>query len=42
MEKYILNQTLVHQMGMVSRQIAEEKYDVQKVNKYMLNYLDIT
>ena len=33
MEKFIENPALIEQMGAESRKIAEEKYDVQKVNR---------
>jgi glycosyltransferase involved in cell wall biosynthesis len=34
---FIVDPTLATQMGVVSRQIAEEKYDVHKVNAHMLH-----
>jgi len=36
MEKFILDKTLVEKMGKESRKIAEQKYDVNKVNKLIL------
>ena len=39
MEKFILNPKLISKMGEASRNIAEEKYDVRKVNSVILNAL---
>ena len=39
MEKFILNPSLVKTMGERSRQIAEERYDVDKVNGIILQEL---
>jgi glycosyltransferase involved in cell wall biosynthesis len=41
MEKFILDSSLIPIMGKRSREIAEEKYDVQKVNAVMLNAMGI-
>lgn len=41
MEKFIANPALVTSMGRCSRQIAEEKYDVRKVNAFMLAEMEI-
>jgi len=41
MEKFINNPTLVATMGYRARQIAEEKYDVHKVNVFMLAEMGI-
>jgi glycosyltransferase involved in cell wall biosynthesis len=42
MEKFILDPGLMPKMGKRSREIAEEKYDVHKVNTIMLNAMGIT
>lgn len=41
MEKFILDPSLLFKMGKRSRAIAEEKYDVHKVNKLMLKAMSI-
>lgn len=41
MEKLILRPELIRQMGMESRNIAEEKYDVHKVNEVILREMDL-
>ena len=41
MERFILNPGLVALLGQRSRQIAEEKYDVHKVNAVMLHEMEI-
>jgi glycosyltransferase involved in cell wall biosynthesis len=41
MEKFILNPSLVKTMGERSRQIAEERYDVDKVNGIILQELGL-
>ncbi|MBL4608253.1 MAG: glycosyltransferase family 4 protein [Pseudomonadales bacterium] len=41
MEKFILNPELVVKMGKCSREIAEEKYDVRKVNKVILETMGL-
>lgn len=41
MEKFIQNPDLIPVMGKKSRQIAEEKYDVHKVNRRMLEIMEI-
>ena len=42
MKAFIENSELVAQMGQRSREIAEEKYDVHKVNTVMLREMGIT
>jgi glycosyltransferase involved in cell wall biosynthesis len=42
MERFILDPSLISRMGKRSREIAEEKYDVHKVNAVMLNAMGIT
>ncbi|WP_227368691.1 glycosyltransferase family 4 protein [Halomonas sp. M20] len=37
MEKFIIEPTLIGRMAQESRRLAEEKYDVKKVNKVILN-----
>ena len=41
MEKFIQNPELIGQMGAQSRKIAEEKYDVHKVNKVILSAMGL-
>lgn len=41
MEKFISDPTLISKMGRVSRKIAEDKYDVSKVNQLMITAMDI-
>ncbi|MEX1663910.1 glycosyltransferase family 4 protein [Zhongshania arctica] len=41
MEKFIQNPELIATMGKRSREVAEEKYDVHKVNEVMLREIDI-
>lgn len=41
MEKFILNPSLIDTMGAASRRLAEKKFDVNKVNKIMLNKMGI-
>lgn len=41
MEQFILYPDLINTMGKESRKIAEEKYDVHKVNKVILKAMDI-
>lgn len=41
MEKFIQQPTLVDQMGQCARQIAEDRYDVHKVNAVMLEAMGI-
>ena len=41
MEQFIRNSTLVEKMGKESRKIAEEKYDVYKINKVIMNAMDL-
>jgi glycosyltransferase involved in cell wall biosynthesis len=41
MEKFILHPELMVKMGKESRHLAEEKYDVHKVNKVILQTMDI-
>ncbi|EKE00944.1 MAG: hypothetical protein ACD_21C00250G0017 [uncultured bacterium] len=40
MEKFILQPEIIAKMGKESRRIAEEKYDVNKVNKSILNVIN--
>ena len=42
MEKFIKNPEIIEKMGKESRKIAEEKYDVHKVNDEMLKGMGIT
>ena len=42
MEKFIINPALITQMGALSRQLAEEKFDVNSVNQVMLCEMEIT
>lgn len=41
MEKFILNPSLIDSMGAASRRLAEEKFDVNNVNKVMLDKMGI-
>jgi len=41
MEKFILEPDLIVQMGKQSRIIAEEKYDVRKVNRVILQEMGL-
>lgn len=41
MEKFILNPNLINKMGISSREFAEEKFDVNKVNEIMLDKMGI-
>ncbi len=41
MNKFIDDPTLIQKMGQRSREIAEEKYDVHKVNAIMLREMGI-
>lgn len=41
MEQFILHPELIHQMGRKSREIAEEKYDVHKVNAVMMKAMEL-
>lgn len=41
MEGFIVEPTLAERMGRRSRQIAEEKYDVHKVNAVMLREMGV-
>lgn len=41
MERFILHPELLAKMGEESRKIAEEKYDVNKVNKFILKIMDL-
>ena len=41
MEKFILEPDLISQMGKQSRVIAEEKYDVRKVNRAILKEMGL-
>lgn len=40
-EKFIRNPNMIEQMGVESRRIAEEKYDVHKVNKVILSTMGL-
>lgn len=41
MEKLIINPDLIFSMGQVSREIAEDKYDVRKVNLHMVDEMNL-
>ena len=41
MQRFLANPELVQRMGQRSREIAEEKYDVHKVNQVMINEMGI-
>jgi glycosyltransferase involved in cell wall biosynthesis len=41
MEKFILKPELIREFGMESRKIAEEKYDVRKVNKVIIEAMGL-
>ena len=41
MEKFILDPSLIEMMGKASRQIAENKFDVHAVNKFMLEEMGL-
>ena len=41
MEKFIRNPDMIEQMGVESRRIAKEKYDVHKVNKVILSTMGL-
>lgn len=41
MQKFILNPSLISTMGAASRRLAEEKFDVNKVNEVMLDKMGI-
>lgn len=41
MEKFINNPKLIESMGSNSRKLAEEKYDVHKVNAFMMHEMDL-
>lgn len=41
MEKFILNHSLVKEMGHKSFKMANEKYDVKKVNEFILNKIGV-
>ncbi len=41
MEKFIINPSLIKDMGLKSREIAEKKYDVKKVNKSIILEMEI-
>ena len=40
MKKFVDSPSLVHSMGLQSRVIAENKYDVHKINKEMIKILE--
>ena len=41
-EKFIKNPSLIKKMGEKSRKIAEDKYDVHKVNKVIMNTMGLS
>jgi len=41
MERFILDPDLIRKMGKESRRIAEEKYDVHKVNKVIIEAMGL-
>jgi len=41
MEKFILHPELIPKFGLASRKIAEEKYDVHKVNKVIIQAMGL-
>lgn len=41
MEQFILNKELIREMGLKSREIAVEKYDVHKVNNVIMEAMDL-
>lgn len=41
MEQFILNPSLIEEMGKASRRIAEERFDVQKVNRVILREMGL-
>ena len=41
MERFILNPELIPEFGLASRRIAEEKYDVRKVNKIIIEAMGL-
>ncbi len=41
MERFILNPALIEEMGLESRRIAEEKFDVRKVNRVILAEMEM-
>jgi len=42
MERFILKPELIQNMGAASRRIAEEKYDVHKINKVIIEAMEIS
>lgn len=42
MEKFILNRAIIHDFGLKSREVAENKYDVHKVNKVIIEAMEIS
>jgi glycosyltransferase involved in cell wall biosynthesis len=41
MERFIMQPDLIEMMGQVSRKIAEERFDVRKINQVILREMDI-
>ena len=41
MEKFILQPELIEGMGLASRRIAEERFDVQKINQKILQQMGL-
>jgi glycosyltransferase involved in cell wall biosynthesis len=42
MERFILQPDLIDKMGQASRRIAEERFDVHKINQVILREMDIS
>jgi glycosyltransferase involved in cell wall biosynthesis len=42
MERFILQSDLIDEMGQASRRIAEERFDVRKINQVILQEMDIS
>ena len=41
MEQFIKNPELIKNMGEASRKLTEDKFDVDKVNKYMIKEMSL-
>ena len=41
MEQFILNPSLIEKMGKASRRIAEERFDVHKINRVILREMGL-
>jgi glycosyltransferase involved in cell wall biosynthesis len=41
MERFILQPDLIEKMGQASRSMAEERFDVRKINQVILRVMDI-